>query len=65
MGVTAMRYLMIAAAAAMLFSVAPAGAVSISAVPSAQTFSVVVSAAAKKHMKKKKEKVEYMRAAPM
>jgi ABC-type transporter MlaC component len=65
MGVTAMRYLMIAAAAAMMFSAAPAGAVSISAVPAAQTFSEVVPAAAKKHMKKKKEKVEYMRAAPM
>ena len=59
-----MRYLMFAATI-MLFSAAPAGAVSISAVPSAQTFSAVVPAAAKKHMKKKKEKVEYMRAAPM
>ncbi|HEY5306535.1 MAG TPA: hypothetical protein VIJ52_07705 [Pseudolabrys sp.] len=53
------------AATIMLFSAAPAGAVSISAVPSAQTFSAIMPAAAKKHMKKKKEKVEYMRAAPM
>jgi hypothetical protein len=66
MGVTAMRYLMIAAAAAFLVLPATAPA---KACGAAQHSAKAVTAdySAKKHKKPamKKEKVEYMRAAPM
>ncbi len=60
-----MRLATIAATATvlMLTAAAPAGAVSISAMPSVKAFSAVLPAAAKKPAKKKKEKVEYMRSA--
>ena len=60
-----MRKVTIAAtAAALLLAVAaPAGAVSISAVPQAKNPTAVLTVAAKKKPAKKKEKVEYMRSA--
>jgi ABC-type transporter MlaC component len=66
MGVTAMRYLMIAAAATFLTlpAIAPAKA---SGVAQHSAKAVTSDYSAKKHKKHKKpaEKVEYMRAAPM
>jgi hypothetical protein len=65
MGVTVMRFLMIAVAATLLFlpAAAPANACG-AAKHSAQAASTDYSAK-KKPVKKPKEKVEYMRAAPM
>jgi hypothetical protein len=65
-GVNVMRYLMIAAAAALLLLPASAPAQACGAgMHSAKT--TVTDLSAKKKVKKhvKKEKVEYMRAAPM
>jgi hypothetical protein len=65
MGVTAMRFLIIAAAATILMlpATAPAKACAVG-MHSAKALSTDYSA--KKHKPKvKKEKVEYMRAAPM
>lgn len=61
-----MRFLMIAVAAALLLLPAarPANACG-AAKPSAQAAATDYSAAKKKTAKKPKEKVEYMRAAPM
>ena len=65
MGVTAMRFLMIAAAATILMLPATAPAKACAAgMHSAKA--VATDYSAKKHKPKaKKEKVEYMRAAPM
>ena len=63
-----MRLVMIAATATLLVlsAAVQASAFGISAVPSVEGLNVVVPAAAKKKPPvKKKEKVEYMRAAPM
>ncbi len=71
MGVTVMRFLMIAAAATLLLLPAAAPAMAGgTAMPSAQAVSADYSAKThKKPMKKaakmKKEKVDYMRAVPM
>jgi hypothetical protein len=64
MGVTVMRFLMIVVAATLLFlpAAAPANACG-AAKHSAQAAATDYSA--KKKLKVKKEKVEYMRAAPM
>ena len=62
-----MRFLLIASAAALLLLPAaaqPANACG-AAKPSAQATATDYSAAKKKPVKKPKEKVEYMRAAPM
>jgi hypothetical protein len=61
-----MRFLMIAGAATMLLLPVAAPANACGAKHSAQATSTEYSAATtKKVVKKKKEKVEYMRAAPM
>jgi hypothetical protein len=66
-GVTLMRILTIATAAAflMLPAAAPAQACGIAGLHSAKAATTDYSAATKKKTKKQKEKVEYMRAAPM
>ena len=75
MGVTVMRFLMIAGAAALLLlpATAPANACgagmhqagAATADYSAATKKKVVKKVAKKHKKMKAPKVQYMRAAPM
>jgi hypothetical protein len=67
MGVTLMRILTIAVAASflMLPVAVPAQACGAAGLHSAKAVSTDYSAATKKKTKKKKEKVEYMRAAPM
>lgn len=67
MGVTLMRILTIAIAAAFLMSpaAAPAQACGTAGLHSAKAAATDYSAATKKKTKKKKEKEEYMRAAPM
>jgi hypothetical protein len=66
MGVTVMRFLMIAVTATFLFlpAAAPANACG-GPKHSTQAASTDYSAATKKPAKAKKEKVEYMRAVPM
>jgi outer membrane lipoprotein-sorting protein len=67
MGVKLMRMLTIAIATAFLLSPAagPAQAFGAAGLHSAKAATTDYSAATKKKAKKKKEKVEYMRAAPM
>jgi len=67
MGVTLMRILTVAVAAAFLtLPIAPpVQACGAAGLHSARTTTTDYSAATKKKSKKQKEKVEYMRAAPM